>query len=231
MSDNLRILGLRVDNFLALKAIDLHPDPTSNTVELTGKNGQGKTAILLALQSALGGKRMLIDEFGEPIKEPLRRAATSGRIFIDIGHLTREVTVEVQFTNDEWKLLVRDAAGKVQSGPQGILNKLYSAVAFDPESFLRQKPSEQVETLRKLVGIDWSELNAQREKAFLDRTIKGRELDRAKAYLAGLPFHADAPASESTSQELVDALNKLVLANRDGATLKARLDARKNDAA
>lgn len=230
MSENLRILGLQVENFMALKAVTIQPDPKSPVIEVTGKNGNGKSSILTAIQSALGGKRMLVDDQGEPITDPIRHGARQARIFLDIGHLTRELTVEVVITADDWKLVVRDAKGKAQSSPQGILNKLYSSVAFDPESFMRQKPKEQVETLSRLVGIDWTELNAKRQKLFDERTLKGRELESAKAQLSAMPFNSDAPAEESAPQDLVDELTKAQLHNRDGATIKARMEARKNDA-
>ena len=228
MTDSLRILGLQVENFMALKAVSIRPDRRPVT-EITGKNAQGKTSILTAIQAALGGKRALGDESGEPISAPLRHGAKAGRIFLDIGHLTRELSIEVHFTNEDWKLTVRNAAGKAQSSPQTILNALYNSIAFDPESFMRMKPADQVETLRKLVGIDWTELDKQEKAAREERVVAGRQRDAAAAVLANMPFHAVAPEAERGSQELVDQLTKAQLHNRDAATFKARLDAKKQD--
>ena len=228
MTDSLRILGLQVENFMALKAVSIRPDRRPVT-EITGKNAQGKTSILTAIQAALGGKRALVDESGEPISDPLRHGAKAGRIFLDIGHLTRELSIEVHFTNEDWKLTVRNAAGKAQSSPQTILNALYNSIAFDPESFMRMKPADQVETLRKLVGIDWTELDKQEKAAREERVVAGRQRDAAAAVLANMPFHAVAPEAERGSQELVDQLTKAQLHNRDAATFKARLDAKKQD--
>jgi recombinational DNA repair ATPase RecF len=72
----MKIIRLKINNVLNLKAIDVRPDKHVNRV--SGKNAAGKTNLLETIRFTLLGKRAM------PAK-PLRDGAKKGEIKMDIG--------------------------------------------------------------------------------------------------------------------------------------------------
>lgn len=192
---SLRIIKLGAENVKRLKAVEIVP--VGNTVTISGKNDQGKTSILDAIEYALGGTKGICEQ-------PVRNGQAKARIICDLG----DIVVERKFnaaTNDS-TLVVRGKDGVPVKSPQAMLDSLCSSVAFDPLSFVRMKSAEQVETLRKLTGLDFTALNQARQKAYDERTLAGRQLESAKAKLEVTPFHPHAPEAEIS---IADASAKL----------------------
>ena len=54
---NTKILKLTAENLLRLKAVEITPD--GELVVVGGRNAQGKTSVLDAIEMALGGKRKI----------------------------------------------------------------------------------------------------------------------------------------------------------------------------
>lgn len=191
----MKIINLGVENVKRLKAVEIIP--VGNTVTISGKNDQGKTSILDAIEYALGGSKAICEE-------PIRKGQAKARIICDLG----EIVVERKFnaaTGDS-TLTVRSKDGSPVKSPQALLDSLCSHVAFDPLSFVRMKSPEQVETLRKLTGLDFTELNKNRAKAYEERTIIGRQLEAAKIRAATFQFFPDTPEQEV---DIADASKKL----------------------
>lgn len=63
----MKIIKFRADNVKRLTAVEITPD--GNMVQITGKNGQGKTSVLDAIWWALGGKENIQ---GQPIRKVAR---------------------------------------------------------------------------------------------------------------------------------------------------------------
>ena len=170
---------------------------------ITGKNDQGKSSVLDAIWYTLAGKGVICEE-------PVRKGQKFARSFVDL----KVITVERRYSSvtGESTLTVRNANGVVKS-PQAMLDSLCNLVGFDPLSFVRMKPLEQVETLRQLVGLDFTALEAKKKKAYDDRTLAGRELDRAKAKLTDAPLDASAPDKEVSVAELSRRLDIARAAN------------------
>lgn len=194
---SLRILSLGVENVKRIKVIRIVPN--GNTVTISGKNDQGKTSVLDSIEYALGGKASICEE-------PIRKGQARARIVCDLGDYVVERTFSAVSGDSEIRIKGKD--GRPVKSPQTLLDSLCSHVAFEPLSFVRQRPDEQVETLRKLVGLDFTELNAKRKKAFDDRTLAGRQLDQVKANLKDAPFDEGAPTREVSVVELTATLNK-----------------------
>lgn len=206
----LTIVRLGAENIKRLKAVEIVP--SGNTVTISGRNDQGKTSILDAIEYALGGRNGICDE-------PIRKGQQKARIVCDLG----EIIVERRFSSvsGDSTLTVRGRDGAPVKSPQTLLDELCSHVAFDPLSFVRMKSDQQVETLRKLVGLDFTDLNRRRQKAYDDRTIAGRELSAAKAKLAEWPFDESAPVKEISVSELTEKLSEARAKNsRHGGCLE-----------
>lgn len=175
----MKILELQAENIKRLKVVRIVPK--GNTVILGGDNEQGKSSVMDCIEMALGGA-------GRVPSVPIRQGATAGKIRLDLGDLKVERVFSV---SKGTSLIVTGADGKRIATPQAVLDKLYSTIAFDPLEFANQKPAEQVATLRRIVGLDFSALDAERARIYQEREAGGRVGTQAKARLAAMREQAD----------------------------------------
>ena len=196
----LKILELKAENIKRLRAVEIRPE--GNVVILGGANEQGKTSVFDAIRMAIGGAKATPEV-------PVRRGAESGSVMLDLGDLS----VEFWTDGKDRRVVVRNADGQKQTKPQAILDRLYSKVAFDPLEFSRQKPAEQAATLKRLVGLDFADLDKKRQAIYEQRTAVGRLRDDAEVRVTQFPPHIDAPEAEvdvaqlMAEKEQADAIN------------------------
>jgi recombinational DNA repair ATPase RecF len=74
----MQILGFVAENYKKLRIVEI--TPKGRIVQITGKNGQGKTSVLDAIWSALVGAKAIPEK-------PVRKGADKARIKIDLGEL------------------------------------------------------------------------------------------------------------------------------------------------
>jgi DNA repair exonuclease SbcCD ATPase subunit len=209
----MKIIELQAENIKRLKVVRIVPK--GNTVVLGGDNEQGKSSVMDCIEMALGGA-------GRVPSVPIRSGATAGKIRLDLG----ELKVERAFsTSKGTSLVVTSADGKRIASPQAVLDKLYSSIAFDPLEFANQKPAEQVATLRRIVGLDFSALDAIRARVYQEREASGRVLAQAKARLSTMPAPAtDVPAEEVSVATLMAQKEDADEINRQHARTRELLD-------
>lgn len=188
---NYRIIGLEVNNIKRLRAVRILP--TKNVVSIGGRNDQGKSSILDAILFAMAGNASVCEK-------PIRTGATQGDITVDLGDMIITKKFK-QSSEPTLKVTMKD--GTPVKTPQAILDALCDKISYDPMEFVTMKPDKRLDMLRKLVGIDFTELNGKRLKAYEERTLVNRELVQAKAKLATSKFHEDAPATEVSVAELM----------------------------
>ena len=70
----------------------------------------------------------------------------------------------------------------------------------------RMAPREQAETLRALLGLDFSEPDAQRAKLYDERRDVNRDANQAKTRLDDMPRHPKAPEAEVSIEALAAEL-------------------------
>lgn len=194
---------LEVENIKRIKVVRITPE--GKVVVIGGKNGEGKTSALDSIAYLLGGKNAICDE-------PLRRGEKKGRIIGEIGDLT----VRRTFTEGGTYLEVTTKDGAKYPSPQAILDKMCSALTFDPLAYLHMKPDDQRKTLLDMLGEDYAEIEQHRAQAFADRTDVNRDLKKAKARLEATPMPEGMEDVEPVDLgELADQLNAAVdLENR-----------------
>mgnify|MGYP001567774102 CR=1 FL=1 len=169
----MKIIALHAENVKKLKAVEIRPDPNDPLVLIKGDNGAGKSSCLDAIAYALGGKEL------HPPKV-IREGAESAQVVLELDDLV----VERRWTsNDKSYLKVSSRDGANYPSPQAMLNGLVGRLSFDPLAFLALEPKKQAEALRQLAGVDFTELDAARAKAFAERTDVNRDLERARAKL------------------------------------------------
>ena len=176
----MKIINLQAENIKRLIAVDITPN--DNLVQITGKNGHGKTSVLDSIWWALeGAKNIQI--------VPINKGAVSARIKLDLGELIVTRTFK-KSDNDKGfttKLEVTNADGvKVLGGGQAILDGFLDAITFDPLEFERMKPKEQFDLLRKFVpGYDFNKSEEDNRNDYEARTVINREI-KTEVALAGL---------------------------------------------
>lgn len=211
----LHVVELRSENIKRIQAVTVRPN--GNTVIIGGKNGAGKSSLIDSLEYALGGTKTLP-------ADPVRRGARKGRVVLDLG----EIVVERTFSSKGTQLVVKNAAGEPQKSPQTLLDKLCSKVAFDPFAFTRETPAKQDAILRDVMGIDFSELDAKRSKAYEQRRETNREAKRLRAQLDGMSPHNDAPEEEVSVAELSKDLQQVWSKTSENDSQRRELEVAEN---
>jgi len=202
----MKIIKLEAENFMRLSAVTI--EPNGAMVVIGGRNAQGKTSILRAIEAAIGGKGACPDV-------PVRHGEDEAHIVLE----TETLIVRRTFDADGGtRLEVRGTEGGVVASPQTLLNGLYGTLSFDPLAWVGKKEAEQAAELRRLAGLDFSGLDARESEYRADRTMVGREVKKLKGLAAGLSHHKDAPDDEVAIAELtasIEANRSVNRANHD----------------
>ena len=211
-----KIVEFQAENTRVLKAVRIAPD--GNIVILGGKNGAGKTTVLddieLLFEGAGSGKMPAV---------PIRTGQTSGRT---MAKMSNGITLEREWSATGTRLIARGEDGKkLPGGPQTIADKMFSSVAFDPLEFAdKMDPKKQAEVLRKLVGLDFAELDAKRASLYAEREESGRDLTKRKGHLATMPAVADGPGDEVSVSDLMAEKEAADATNAENNRVRAALD-------
>lgn len=227
------IVELLVENIMKVRVA--HIRPKHNVIQLTGKNGQGKTSVLRAIAWALTGT-------SDIPTQPIRAGQRVGSIKMDLGDLvvTRHFTRvdEDKSTKGNTYITKLTVEGKKREqfrSPQSVLDALMGKISFDPLAFIRMGQQnggdkKQLETLRELVtfDIDIDELDRQQEADYEERKVAGREVDSRTPRLAAMAKPEEGlPATPIDTSEITKRLegaanhNSIVAARRQE---KARLE-------
>lgn len=198
----MKIIKLEAQNIKRLKAISIEPD--GSLVVIGGQNGQGKSSTLDAIEYALGGTSGICDE-------PVRRGEGKAKIVCDLGDI---VVTRMFAKTGQSALAVTNKDGQTFGSPQTMLNELVGRISFDPLEFATMKPADRLETLKAVVGLDFSVADADRELAYDARTQVNRESRALGAQLDSLHFHLDAPAEPVSLEGLMAEFEKREANNR-----------------
>lgn len=213
----LHILRLEVANVKRIKALEIIPN--GDLVVLSGKNDQGKSSALDSIEYVFCGK-------GAICERPIRDGASKAHVICELKDLiiTRKWTAGGGST-----LSVTSSNGTPLKSPQELLDKLCAGgIGFDPLSFTRMSPRDQIDTLRKLVGLDFTVLDGEKEKRYTERTGVNRDLATSKGKLANYPLHESAPATEVSIKDISTELEKVT--TRGEELLAAARDKNKENA-
>jgi DNA repair exonuclease SbcCD ATPase subunit len=201
----LHIVSLEIENVKRLSAVQITPD--GSTVVIGGDNAQGKSSVLDAITLALEG---LGGATGKNTTRPVHGGAAKGRVVLDLG----EIIVTRTFTQaGGGTLTVATAEGVKFSSPQAMLDAMLGKISFDPLAFTRQKPADQLTTLRELCGISTALLDSARAATFEERTGVNRAVKDKEALIAGMPHHDDAPAEPVSAAAITEELKAANAAN------------------
>lgn len=184
---------ISIKNFLGIQEVELKADGKWNVIK--GKNGQGKTSILKAIEMAFKGK------IGKDI-QLIYGDEKKAEILIDLDQFSIQRTI----TNRTSELTIENDQGFKMDKPQDFLNKMIGNFSFNPIEFTYLPEKDKTaylltildikltkEELEKMIHteIDFDtdaeglELMDETEKYFYEeRTMKNREIKAKQGALA-----------------------------------------------
>ena len=210
MSQELKLIELKAENFKRLKAVRI--TPTGAVTPITGKNGAGKSSVLDAIAAALGGSGQIPDM-------PMRAGTTKAEVVLDLDG----IVVRRNWNASGTSLTVTAKDGSKLASPQRVLDQLINSVCFDPLSFSRMSPKEQSATLARIAGVDLAAYATKRQAVYDQRTAANRAAKDQKTRLSSMPEHADAPDEPISVQELVGKLTEAEQVNGQRERLKSSI--------
>lgn len=212
----MKIIRLTAENIKRIQAVDISTNGQAVQI-VAGRNAQGKTSVLDAMQYALTWKTT-----SKTTPQPIRHGEERARVRIDLG----DIVVTRWWEGDKSTLLVENADGAKVQRPQELLDSLLGHLTFDPLEFTKQGEREQVQTLLSLVDLpfDPQALDAQRQALYDARTAIGRELARAKGAYESLPTPtADLPEAEVSTSGLLSEYDAVQQELQRRATVERRV--------
>lgn len=213
------ITSLEVENVKRVKAVSIE-FPKTGLFTIGGRNAQGKTSILSAIEYALGGEKHRPSSF-------VRDGAEAP------AHIVAKLSngIVVEKVGDK-KVKITDPDG--HRAGQELLNEFIGEFAIDLPKFMAQKPKDKADTLLKIIGVgDQLALLDKEETALYDeRHDTGVIADQKEKAAKEMPYHPDVGEVEVSLAELTAKLQAVVAENgrRQGladriAKGKARLSA------
>lgn len=181
------LIELRAEGFQRLNAVHVKLSPGGKLLPVSGKNASGKTALLDAIEAALTGT--IAGKRGAG-RKTVKEGSSKAVVTLDLG----EVVVERKWTPDGKGSVLTVSApnGARFPSPQAMLDGIVGRFAIDPYAFIRDE-SGQAETLRKLLGIDTSDLDEAKAQAYAERAEANREVRSHAAALSQMQPYPDAP--------------------------------------
>lgn len=209
----MHIVQLEAEAFKRLRAVSIKPDGT--LVEVTGKNGQGKSSTLDAIMAALVGRGAIPDK-------PIRRGNKSAEVRVRLGRDGDELIVRRRFTESGSTLTVTTADGTKIDSPQQLLDRMLGDATFDPMAFCRMPPREQIARIKAIAGLEevFNALDRKQEEVQASLTAAKARANHAQMILKATPAQ-DGPDEEVSLAELsseMEAAQAAIEKNR-----KARL--------
>ena len=195
----LTVVGLQVENFKRVQAVNISPDPEQPIVAISGKNAQGKSSVIDAIWAALAGAAATR---GTKTNKPVKDGADKATVRVDLGDL---IVTRTWNKAGKSTLTVTNADGAKYSSPQAMLDDLIGTLTFDPLAFTRLTARDQVAALMEVVDldVDLDALDTQRAELYNQRTEIGR--DRKK--LGDTPeIDYRLPEQETPATELLDRI-------------------------
>ena len=161
----MKVIGLQIENLRKIKAMILE-FKDKGLIEIRGKNEQGKSTILDALEILLRGKKFTP-------KDVITHGEKKSRIISEIG----EYRLERVITEKDQKIKITGKDGRlVTSSPQAFLEKLINELTFDPRPFLDKTSDQKLKFMMALLDLDFTEIDRKLADKETERTFVGREV-------------------------------------------------------
>ncbi|MEJ0017486.1 MAG: AAA family ATPase [Acetobacteraceae bacterium] len=195
-----KIVRLEAENIKRIQAVQISPD--GNLVEITGKNGQGKTSILDSIYWAMRGR-------GAVQSTPIRKGADKARIELDLGPIMVRRTFRKVDDGEGFStsIVVEAADGARYPSPQKMLDSLMGELSIDPLAFMRMDGKAQFDMLRGFVrDFDFAAHEAAQREDYEARTAENRAAKQLQTQADGIQVPDGLPDTEIDEAALTDEL-------------------------
>lgn len=191
--NNIKVL--QIQGLKRITAVRIDAD--GKNVIIGGRNAQGKSSVLDAVEMALGGKKTI------PTR-PIKDGEDEARVVLEMDDLmiTRTFTAKGSYL----KVTTNDGASYPSA--QAMLDSMIGKLALDPHRFANMKTDDQAAMLREMLGLDTAAIDKKRDDAYTKRTDVNREIKTVQAKMVDMPVHDDAPDSPLVVQDLMDDLDR-----------------------
>ncbi|AFK66630.1 hypothetical protein COPG_00034 [Colwellia phage 9A] len=139
----LKLVKITLNNVLGIDELEINP--TSNILEISGRNGQGKTSIMEGIKDSLG-----ISEYSQL----LRNGEKKGQTVIDLGDMV--ITRNYKESGGTTKLEERSGitGNMSQIGkPSNVIKSLLNPESVDPVRLLTAKPRELADAVLRALPM------------------------------------------------------------------------------
>lgn len=204
-----KITRLTVENMKRISLVSIAPD--GNLVQITGKNGQGKTSVLDSVLWVLKGTKDL-QLF------PVRKGEERGVIKLETGEFTVTRTFRYHPDTGETTTQLRfeNAEGFTAASPQKMLDAMVDSLSFDPLAFTRMKAADQFNTLSAFVpGVDFAGVAKANKDDFAARTDLNRQAKQAEAAAGLIQVPLNLPDTAVDDVALLSDLQSAAQFNAD----------------
>lgn len=217
------ITQINVENFMRISDVQIKPDGA--LVRIEGMNNQGKSSFLKALVATLGDKRA---EPKDPIKHGTDEAKTVIHLSVKCEDCDGEGTVDhgegdhdcepcegtgwipKYIVTKTWKgnkselVLTSSDKKRIYSTPRKLIDALYVDAGFDVLAFVMMKRKERDDFFVKLIGLDFTEIDAATQGAFEARTVQNRGVKDLEGSLNAMAEAPDGtPGAEVSVSDLI----------------------------
>jgi len=169
----MEIKSINIKNFKGIKSYK--GDVGGKNVYLVGGNGVGKTSFLDAVWYGLDGK--------SKIPEMTHNGAKNGLIELDLGDFIARTKIKKGRRN-EFELenkVYNSETEKFIKSPRSYMESRIGMISFDINEFFNKTGLEQVKYYSKVMGVDFSDLDADIQEAEESRKFDKRDLKAAQA--------------------------------------------------
>ncbi len=210
----MKIVVLQAENIKKLTAIEIKPD--GNLVQITGKNGHGKTSVLDSIWWALAGTKHIQSD-------PIRKGEDKARIMLDLGEIIVTRTFKTSKKGGVTSSIsVENAEGAKFGSPQTMLDELLDQLSFDPLAFSRMDSKGQFDTLRQFVpDVDFDQIEEDNKFDYGKRTDINRRAKEARMLADEIEVPAGLPDERIEDSRLVDEIEKAGNSNASIERMKA----------
>lgn len=197
----MKITLLEISNFKRIKALRLVPSENGLTT-IGGRNAQGKTSVLDAIQFGFGGKKYMPTE-----------AKRDGAVGDTLIRIETDNGLIIERKGKNLDLVVTDRDGK-RSG-QALLDALVSELAIDLPKFHNASSADKADMLLKSLGIGekLDEFDRKIKAVYDKRTATGQMRDSKLKHAKEMPFYEDAPAEPVSIADLVKEHQEVLARN------------------
>jgi predicted ATP-dependent endonuclease of OLD family len=169
---SIKVQGITICNFKNIQREKISIN--GNHVYVLGRNAMGKTSFLDAIFKPLTGKNMP----DEPVMQGQRR----GSIELDMGEFL--VVAKFNDKNQKVAIEVQTKDGANYPSPRTYLDSLTGVVDFNLDNFFKKTAKEQLDFVKKLIDIDFTDLDDEYKLVYDKRTFVNKKVEELEAQSA-----------------------------------------------